>query len=102
MQTRYIEIQNQIISDVIRPILTDVGMLIGNTETIKIRFPSRELYCQIVPTAPKADTRSDWRLLMAYWLLTLDACVPWISKLQRTHASPNIIGTDAHKYVGGD
>ena len=44
MQARYIEIQNQIISDVIRPILTDVGMLIGNTETIKIRFPSRELY----------------------------------------------------------
>ena len=44
MQTRYVEIQNQIITDVIRPILTDVGMLTGKTETIKIRFPFRELY----------------------------------------------------------
>ena len=26
--------------------------------------------CQILPTAPKAGTRSDWRLLMACWLLT--------------------------------
>jgi len=44
MQTRYIEVQSQIIADAIRPILIDVGMLIAKTESIKIRSPFRELY----------------------------------------------------------
>ena len=37
----------------------DVGdILLGSLQ--------RERGCQTVPTAPKAGTRSDWRLLMAY------------------------------------
>ena len=44
MKNSLIEIQSQIISDIIRPVLTDVGMLIAKNETIKIRAPFRELY----------------------------------------------------------
>ena len=44
MQTRYIEIQSQTITDAFRTILIDVSMLIGKTKTAKIRFSFGELY----------------------------------------------------------
>lgn len=44
MHTAYIEIQSQIICDAIRPILTDIGMLIAKSEPIKVKAPFRELY----------------------------------------------------------
>ena len=44
MQTNYIEIQSQIVCDAIRPVLTEIGMLIAKSESIKIEAPFREFY----------------------------------------------------------